>query len=296
MSRTSKRFTQNTLLIQSIKELGGLNPVAVAALPLSAVYYIIGLSITQDMRSTSFLRVTYWIGITLLVVMGILYAVAVSKQDFKRQTFCGAWLCGYAGGGCTISMFNKDYDYEKIRTFSIIFFILFVAILIGEYIYPKFSSKKNDILIGNLNKCYLEFSDSNLCGISYSNITDSGDGAYFELEYTDIRQARWAQVSAQGKQYYNLYIDSKHGTYNLSVDDSKTASEYVNKAVADVKAGREIVFPERKSLFGNHDSQYSSAVPLSQRTQGIGEWVCPQCGKINQNYVGTCGCGQVKPK
>lgn len=26
------------------------------------------------------------------------------------------------------------------------------------------------------------------------------------------------------------------------------------------------------------------------------EWRCPKCGKINQNYVGTCGCGEVKPK
>ena len=26
------------------------------------------------------------------------------------------------------------------------------------------------------------------------------------------------------------------------------------------------------------------------------EWKCPSCGKINQNYVGTCGCGEPKPK
>ena len=25
------------------------------------------------------------------------------------------------------------------------------------------------------------------------------------------------------------------------------------------------------------------------------EWKCPKCGKINQNYVGTCGCGEIKP-
>ena len=25
------------------------------------------------------------------------------------------------------------------------------------------------------------------------------------------------------------------------------------------------------------------------------EWKCPNCGKINQNYVGTCGCGAAKP-
>lgn len=24
------------------------------------------------------------------------------------------------------------------------------------------------------------------------------------------------------------------------------------------------------------------------------EWKCPKCGSVNQNYVGTCGCGQVK--
>lgn len=26
------------------------------------------------------------------------------------------------------------------------------------------------------------------------------------------------------------------------------------------------------------------------------EWKCPQCGRINSNYVGTCGCGQTKPR
>lgn len=26
------------------------------------------------------------------------------------------------------------------------------------------------------------------------------------------------------------------------------------------------------------------------------EWKCPECGKINQNYVSTCSCGYVKPQ
>ncbi|MBE6794131.1 MAG: zinc ribbon domain-containing protein [Ruminococcaceae bacterium] len=25
-------------------------------------------------------------------------------------------------------------------------------------------------------------------------------------------------------------------------------------------------------------------------------WICPKCGRENQNYVGTCGCGEIKPK
>ena len=32
--------------------------------------------------------------------------------------------------------------------------------------------------------------------------------------------------------------------------------------------------------------------PLDQRSD---VWTCPNCGKIMPNYVGTCGCGEVKP-
>jgi len=32
-----------------------------------------------------------------------------------------------------------------------------------------------------------------------------------------------------------------------------------------------------------------------EKQAGANEWKCPQCGKINQNYVGTCGCGERKP-
>lgn len=28
---------------------------------------------------------------------------------------------------------------------------------------------------------------------------------------------------------------------------------------------------------------------------GDNEWKCPKCGTVNQNYVGSCGCGQIKP-
>ncbi len=41
--------------------------------------------------------------------------------------------------------------------------------------------------------------------------------------------------------------------------------------------------------------QYSPPKPQSQSPQA-NEWQCPKCGRINQNYVGTCGCGEVKPK
>ncbi len=32
-----------------------------------------------------------------------------------------------------------------------------------------------------------------------------------------------------------------------------------------------------------------------KREPSANEWKCPKCGKINQSYVGTCGCGEKKP-
>ena len=40
----------------------------------------------------------------------------------------------------------------------------------------------------------------------------------------------------------------------------------------------------------------ASKEPDVDREPEAHEWKCPSCGKINQNYVGTCGCGEAKPK
>lgn len=51
----------------------------------------------------------------------------------------------------------------------------------------------------------------------------------------------------------------------------------------------------------NQNSAYSTTgQPIFREPEPIvanpskGEWKCPNCGKINSNYVSTCGCGQVK--
>lgn len=45
-----------------------------------------------------------------------------------------------------------------------------------------------------------------------------------------------------------------------------------------------------KSVGYVHDGEYRA--PENSVTN---EWVCPKCGKHNADYVGTCGCGTVKP-
>lgn len=42
------------------------------------------------------------------------------------------------------------------------------------------------------------------------------------------------------------------------------------------------------------ESSVQPVVLTDNRKPGINEWKCPNCGKINANYVGTCGCGTAK--
>lgn len=45
-----------------------------------------------------------------------------------------------------------------------------------------------------------------------------------------------------------------------------------------------------KTVTNTYNTKISDKIPISNN-----EWKCPNCGKINQNYTGTCGCGQQKP-
>jgi membrane protease subunit (stomatin/prohibitin family) len=44
----------------------------------------------------------------------------------------------------------------------------------------------------------------------------------------------------------------------------------------------------------NDQTQTPNKQPNAQ--QSINSWECANCGKVNLNYVGTCGCGQTKDK
>ena len=48
---------------------------------------------------------------------------------------------------------------------------------------------------------------------------------------------------------------------------------------------------EKTTAFGKKKLDVE-VTPLDQRSD---TWTCPNCGKIMPNYVGTCGCGEVKP-
>lgn len=47
---------------------------------------------------------------------------------------------------------------------------------------------------------------------------------------------------------------------------------------------------QKKSAGDVHNGEYRAP-----ENSVANEWVCPKCGKHNADYVGTCGCGTVKP-
>lgn len=55
----------------------------------------------------------------------------------------------------------------------------------------------------------------------------------------------------------------------------------------------ECVHQYDKRYFSGALSLAAEEKRLSQKA-GAGEWKCDGCGRINPNYVGTCGCGNSK--
>lgn len=54
-----------------------------------------------------------------------------------------------------------------------------------------------------------------------------------------------------------------------------------------------IALPNKKNTEGT--IIYNNVEKVDKKPSGD-EWKCPRCGKINANYVGSCGCGQTKPR
>lgn len=61
---------------------------------------------------------------------------------------------------------------------------------------------------------------------------------------------------------------------------------------------------ERSICGGNHNGMNINAIHTAidniqskvKKEPSENEWKCSKCGNINQNYVGTCGCGEEKPE
>lgn len=226
-----KKFGVNTSLIISIKDNAFKNFIVPLFIPLALIFNILALNLTADIYNLKPIRWLFWLGILEVIVVGILYIKAMSETDYKRQELSCNILGGLSIANCLIVMLMKASNGEDIMTLAVIFLIIFVLVTIANALYFIFKLKNAQIVIDNLNTCYLQLSEKNLCGISFKDITKAEDGTYFELEYSDIRNTRTPSATAIDNKYYNLFIDSKYGTYKLSVAESNLACKEINNAI-----------------------------------------------------------------
>lgn len=71
--------------------------------------------------------------------------------------------------------------------------------------------------------------------------------------------------------------------------------------VESSKSGYKSIFSsatEKMKTMNNTNSNTGGGVTsTSSMVNSSGnEWRCPNCGKVNQSYIGTCGCGEEKPE
>jgi len=92
-----------------------------------------------------------------------------------------------------------------------------------------------------------------------------------------------------------LTVSAMDGREFIFIREEKKS---LKSKLADVVPGRnreDAPGSEYKDLF-EPDDNGSGKPPVPDLEPEEHEWKCPSCGKINQNYVGTCGCGEPKPK
>lgn len=121
------------------------------------------------------------------------------------------------------------------------------------------------------------------------------DGVFWIGLGTLVGGAAMAVFSSLMLQGFSIIVESCEGNLEAKATEKKIASNNKEHAKPSNTSDEQgWVCPKCGK---RNTSQYCSNCSTKNpaREAGKNEWKCTACGKINQNYVGTCGCGQVKP-
>ncbi|MBQ7504644.1 MAG: hypothetical protein IJT79_04935 [Ruminococcus sp.] len=80
-------------------------------------------------------------------------------------------------------------------------------------------------------------------------------------------------------------------------NDSETLLSDINNMVSSLKESASSQNSTKSASISNSIKTHSEKTSTQQNNiVKTNEWKCPNCGKIHQSYVGSCGCGEEKPK
>lgn len=115
-------------------------------------------------------------------------------------------------------------------------------------------------------------------------------GAYYQV---DVNDSIWSKdYEFNGMLMIKTWmIFDAIGFFFLWLSSALRKLENIEKALCNENPKSTVpVNTYNSALFKNSGTE---SAPKGQPSSG--EWKCSKCGKVNQNYVGTCGCGEVKP-
>lgn len=123
------------------------------------------------------------------------------------------------------------------------------------------------VLVSVVSATHLTVNETGVYGCGGLNSIYSK--AEFSLDYSNITHA--------STQSGNLIINTTSGKYICRIDNEHDAAMIINNTMRE----------------GNRNNSFH---PSSVYRNSSEVWRCPSCGRVNQNYVGSCGCGCSKPK
>lgn len=159
---------------------------------------------------------------------------------------------------------TNSYVAEKnMKTLFLIFGILMFGLAVICF-----------IKVPAMKKSYLSINSKGIFGIA-------GKSYYFSTESFTIPFDQITNLYIKGN---SIYIESGGENYRVNIELAGRAESIINN--------------HRTSGSSDSDSRVFHNISLDSTSKEAqpnpNEWKCPVCGRINQNYVGTCGCGNKK--
>lgn len=294
-----KRYEANKSIIKEFSRIDGLRYACSfmvgGMIPL--ILFLIIIIKSQGKYSSSYKDLVGWTAF-VLIVCGIIIAIAGSyiKQLAYESVMKTSQIISLISVIYSILILSSD-DYEELITVIILFNTSMLIAIIYGYVVRTQCLKKKIIIESNLNNAYLELTETCVCGISFSNIEQTNNGQYFEVEYEDIRNIRIAKEGC-----YNLHIDHKLGTFNLvikSPDDIKkkiiNIKERLSKGLSAFEdVGKEENVKVKKERYVKYNGNNSHSIPVYVTKDEKGMIECPTCGRYQQGDRYVCwDCDQV---
>lgn len=121
-----------------------------------------------------------------------------------------------------------------------------------------------------------------------------GDLYSDEKTVTVFSLVLWIGISIGASITLNIGKNKIFEYFNGSPSTTGSSGNYTPTESMFVKCPK---CSEMNSSNNQHCFKCGSSLRPSQNVprDGVESWICPNCGKSNSHYIGTCGCGQKKP-